>query len=664
MKKLERRDIIKIAGGAIAGTAAGTLFSGAPFLSLQWLVEWTQDQYVPAAGEEKYLEGKCILCPNRCPVSVRMIGSRAVKIEAVGTGCFRVQNAIHLYYHPERIKYPLKRADKKGKNVFSPATWEEAIKDISSKIKALKDGGKGGAIAAIGGRDFTLSGEILKRMLKSVGSPHYYTEPGFDSISGAAAGILHNTRGSFKYDLENADYILSFGARLAEGWGDPAVMHRSLSALKARGAKYVHIDTLCTRSASYADRWIPVKPGTETILALGIIKQLIAAGKTSPGANFAQWVQVLINEYTPERITEITGVTAETIKQLAQDLMSARSPVAVAGKGGRSVSSSTVEFAAVQALNSITGSIGRKGGVMFAEYPGLGEPALDAAALEVYRKTTPRTGLDDFIKNGEVPELLFINESDPVFKSVYGKALADKMRKTPMVVAFMPLLNDTAAYADYVLPTICGLEDGNMGQRFKSMHPVDILLSIAKRVDGIKNSFPWKDHRDLLAIRLNPQPRAGGNIVYPVDHLRNYLAVFSKKIQDQSHPLALIPFEIPQVGDGDGLALPYVLKCLDGTTLTGKKLWVMMNPETAKKNGVSEGSRITIISKRGKIGSVKVHLTNTVAPDTVAIPLGFGHVSYTRYAEGKGVNPMTIMSDEIDPVSGAADWWFTRVKIS
>ncbi|MCK4816088.1 molybdopterin oxidoreductase, partial [bacterium] len=87
-------------------------------------------------------------------------------------------------------------------------------------------------------------------------------------------------------------------------------------------------------------------------------------------------------------------------------------------------------------------------------------------------------------------------------------------------------------------------------------------------------------------------------------------------------------------------------------------------PETAEKHGVSEGSSIDILSKRGEIGAVKVHLTKTIAPDTVAIPLGFGHTSYTRYATGKGVNPKEIMSDNIDPISGTADWWFTRIKIS
>ncbi|HQL81580.1 MAG TPA: molybdopterin dinucleotide binding domain-containing protein, partial [Spirochaetota bacterium] len=86
--------------------------------------------------------------------------------------------------------------------------------------------------------------------------------------------------------------------------------------------------------------------------------------------------------------------------------------------------------------------------------------------------------------------------------------------------------------------------------------------------------------------------------------------------------------------------------------------------KTADGQGVSEGERIDIESSRGEIGSVRAHLTDTVAPGTIAIPLGFGHKAYTRYAREKGVNPKEIMTNDIDPLTGAANWWLTRVKIS
>ncbi|HNU92875.1 MAG TPA: molybdopterin-dependent oxidoreductase [Spirochaetota bacterium] len=655
MEKLERREVILMAGGAVAGAAVGTVFSGAPFLGLQWLVEWTQDQHVPAPGEESYLQGKCLLCPSACPISVRMIGNRAVKVETANNGCYRPQLAIQMLYHPERLKSPLKRAGKKGSGKFAPVSWEEAIKDIAAKIDELRSGGKAAEIAAINGAGAFASAEVLKRLVKSAGSPNVYSEPCYSSLSAAASGLTQGQSASIYYDFVNADFILSFGARLVEGWGgDPGRMNRAFVDWKRRGARYVQIDTVCTRSASAADRWVPLNAGTETVLALGIANQLIAMGRRSAGANFAQWSQIVINDYTPERVAEITGVGVDAIKEIAAEFARARNPIAVAGRGASAVSSSSVEFAAIQALNSMVGSLGRRGGVMLADYSGLGDVALNAQAAK---------GLDDFIKNGSAG-LLFINDANPVHRSVYGKTLADKMKKDGMVVALMPLLNDSAAYADYVLPTISSIEGEPIEARFKSMHPVDALLSIAGAVKGLENALPWKSFKDVYPLIGRLNLRGAGNFAFPVGLLKDYLAGFAKKIGDKKYPLALVPVEAPMVGDGDGMALPYVLKGLDGLTLTGSKLWVMMNPDTAKQEGVSEGSRIDIESSRGEIGSVKVHITKTVAPGAVAIPLGFGHEFYTKYAGDKGVNAKEIMSDDIDPISGAADWWFTRVKIS
>ena len=657
-----------MATGAVVGTGVGTLLSGAPFLGLQWLVEWTQDQFRPAAGGERYISGICRACPARCPVSLRMIGERVVKVET--GGCPEVQLALQMLYHPQRITQPLKRTGKKGKAKFEPVSWEEAVKDIAARVDSLRGANKAHTIAAISSSNENLSGQLLERLLKAAGSAHFYAEASLATLSAAAVKLTQNNNGSLHYDFENSDFILSFGARLVEGWGESGRMQKAFAGWKARGARYVQVDTLCTRSAAVADQWIPIKAGSETVCALGVAYHLIKMGRNAGGNNFAQWSQIVLNDFTPERVEKLTGVGAETLSKLAREFAAAKAPVAVAGRGGEGVSSSTAEIAAVQALNSLVGSLGRRGGVFLASQRNLGEPERDAVSAESFKRSKKAKGLDEFIKGGEPVELLFVNEANPVHRSVYGGRLAEKMEKMPMVVAFMPLVNDTAAYADYVLPTVTVLEsisqngDEAVAPKYKSLHTVDALLKIAKGIKGIQNSFPWKDYKEMLPLAGKAEIRAAANFSFPVELFKNYLADFSKKIPAKDMPLALIPYENPLVGDGDRLALPYALKGLDGETLTGKKLWVLMNPETADREGVSEGSSIDIESKRGEIGSVKVHLSMTVAPDVIAVPLGFGHRRYTDYASGKGVNPKQIMSDDIDPVSGVSDWWLTRVKIS
>ncbi|MBN2079898.1 MAG: molybdopterin-dependent oxidoreductase [Spirochaetes bacterium] len=656
MKKIERKDFLKIGGGVIAGGLTGYVFSGAPFLGLQWLVEWTQDQHRPAGGPEEYLKTVCEACRQKCEMSIRMIGDRAVKIETSNSGCPFSQNGLQLLYHPERIDAPLKRTGKKGTvkaSAFEKVTWEEALGDIAARMQKLISEKKGARIAAVSKQD-NLAAALLERMIGASGSKNAFYEPSLDAVTRGALG------GYLEYDFNNCDYILSFGARILEGWGTPCSINKSFVEWKKKGVKLVQADAICTRTASMADRWLPIKPGTELYLALGIANYLKRRGR---GAGGAEW-SAMVNDYTVEKTASLTGLSAKQIEEVAEAFARARNPVAVAGRGGKGVSSSGAEIMAVYALNVMAGSRA----VTLKKSQGLGAPALSADAAESMKNAKTFAGLDDFIKNGEF-DMLFVNEADPVYKSVYGSLLEEKMQKA-FVVAVTPLLNDTALNADYVFPSLSFLEaDNSAGSAplkpyMKSVHAGDCFINLAKRVDAIKGNFPWQGYVDLLKTRGAALP--GGNVTYNAGALREALDRLGKGVKAAGeYPLSMLPIELPYVGDGDGLAYPYVLKIIDPKTFSSDgRLWVRMNRATASKLGVSEGEKICIESSRGEIGSVRVNLTDTVAPDVIAVPLGFGHRAYTRYACGKGVNPKTIMANDIDSLTGAADWWLTRVKLS
>ncbi|MDY6932860.1 MAG: molybdopterin-dependent oxidoreductase [Spirochaetota bacterium] len=660
MEKIDRKDFLSMAGGVFAGGAVGTLCSGAPFLSLQWVVEWTQDQYASAKGREVLVKSRCIDCGS--DITIRMIGDRAVKVETSNAGCAMGQIALQELYHPERIKQPMKRIGNKGSGKFIPVSWDTAIKDISSRITDLINTNKTDSIVAITGGKRNASNLLVERLVSSTGSSKVFFEPSLNTISNAAVKITQRLDGCLDYDFENADYIISFGARILEGWGDTARIHKAFANWKRRRVKFVHIDTLCTRTASIADNWIPIRPGTEGVLALGIAHHLIKMGKRSSGSYFSSWSQIVINQYTPDRVSKITGISEDEIEKLAKEFASARRPLAVAGKGGVEVSSSIAEVIAVQSLNNLVNNFNKRGGVSVRLNNTLGRYATSSNKAK---------GLDDFIKNVDDIGILIINEANPVHRSVYGKLFSQKMKNIPMVVSMTPLVNDTAHYSDYILPTISSIEMATsrsnepVAPRYESLHAGDIILKIAREIKSIKHLFPVDSYKDIIKLSEKVEIREATNYAFPIKLFKNYYTKITEMVEGESeYPLTLIPYEIRLVGDGSGLAFPYVLKSIDGKTLSGKRLWVEMNPITAKKHGVSEGSSIDIISSRGEIEGLKVHLTKTVAPEVVAIPLGFGHDDYTKYAEHKGINPKRIMSDDIDPISGIADWWHTRIKIS
>ncbi len=665
MKKIDRRDFLKVAGGAVVGGGAGFVLSGAPFDAFQWVVEWTQDQVVPSPGEERFITGICHACPNKCAIRVRMIDDRAVKIETENKGCSMGQALVQWFYHPERVKYPLKRVGKKGSGKFAPVKWDEAIQDITTSFNKLRKEGKADSLAAITNPHTMRSTLLLERLLRAAGSPHLYTESCMCNLSRAAVKHLYNLDGALCYDLENADYILSFSARLLEGWGQPYSMHKAFLNWKKTDAKLVQVDTLCSRTASLANEWIPLKPGTELTLALGIAYHLLRKGKTSRGTGFADWSQMVFNYYTPDNVSKITGVPIETISRIAGEFAEAKRPLAVAGRGGTGISSSAAEIIAIQTLNDLVESTGKTGGVSIKLFSTLGDPPADDIARASLEKATRSKGLDDFIASEIDPGILIINEANPVHRSTHGKKLVEKMQRTPLVISLSTLINDTAHYSDYILPTLTALE--RIGEsapvtRSQSLCAGEIILKIARGIEGVADAFPWSSRAEIDFPEeelITPRTRA-----YSADIFKEHLKQISAQQEQKEYPLALIPFEVPAIGDGVGLAFPYVLKSIDGKIFSYDKLWVHMHPETAEKDGLSEGSKIDLISKRGEIGSVRVHLTKLVAPGVVAVPLGFGHTSYTKYGSDKGVNPKEIMTADIDPISGTADWWLTRIQIS
>ncbi len=644
MKKIDRKDFLKIGGGAVAGGLAGYTLSGAPFLGFQWLVEWTQDQYVPAPGIEKYVKAVSDSCTSGCEVSVRMIGDRAVKIQSTEGVCPSCLNALQLLNHPERVTVPMKRSGNKGSGKFQPVSWEEALKDISSKMNAAINDGKANTIAAVNKND-SLNGQLMEKFIRTAGSSNIYYESSLKTITSKALG------GYVKYDFANADYILSFGSKLIEGWGDAVAMRKEFLNWKKKNVKIVQADSVCTRSGSIATEFVGIKPGTEAVLAFGMANYLITGKRmTSSGEEFAKWSQIIINKYPLSKVAQLTGISEDRIKKIADEFAASKNPVAVAGKGGYGVTASSAEIIAVYCLNTLVKS--------------------RAAALVKNSSVSydaEFAGLDKFIKDGSF-SILLLNDSNPVYKSVLGDDMKKKMEKA-FVVAIAPLINDSAAFADYILPPLSYLEAETPGNKpaVKSVKETkdakEIIITLAGMIDKTKNALP-KNAADAYKI-IGRETASSARFSFNVDKIKADIEAYEKKLgPNAEYPVSLVPYEVPLVGDGDGLAFPYVLKSIDASVMNVGKFYVLMNKETGKKYGFSEGSSIKISSARGKLGKAYVHLSDVVAPETVAIPLGFGHESYTKYGNEKGLNPKKIMTADVDPLTGAADWWSTRVKIS
>ena len=672
MKKISRKDFLKITGGAAAGALTGIIMSGTPARIFNKLTELSQNGFDIPAGEQRFLNTVCLSCPEQCQISLRAIGDRLVKIESSNFFCPFGQASLQQHYHPERVLHPLKRLGEKGSGNYEAVSWEDAVLDIAEKINQLIAIEKTEALAAITcGTNINSSSMlsplryadikdetpfILAKFLETLGSPHCYTETSIEELELASlGGILH-------YDLKKADTIFSFGAAIFDGWKNPAAANLLLKEKKPE-QKIVFIGTNCNRTASLADEWIPVKPGTEAVFAIGMAKYLFNKKRLSPIAvNPREWISIA-ESFDDSTIANITGVAFEKISEIAEQFYAAKNPAAIAGSGARSLCSSSAELMAVYALNTMvrTNSVS----LLSQAKPNY---QFSNNKKNVANKTEKYAGLDTFIHEGSF-DILFINDTNPVYDSVIGNELVAKMQKS-FVVSLSSMMDESSIYADYILPTTSPLEKLHSEPFTKALPVVDdsIIYSIKQEGD-VKNGediILMIAEKILLPLRFNrtfSAPTPSRNFAFNTTRVLEKLNSL-KSTGNTEYPLVFMPLDLHIANNNHALALPYISKSLDKHVIDNNKLKLHINKLTAEKYSLSEGESVDLKSQRGKTGPFVVHITDTIAPDVVAAPFGFGHSKGSVFAKNKGVKINDIMNTNIDPITGAANLCITQVKLA
>ncbi|HWW86350.1 MAG TPA: molybdopterin dinucleotide binding domain-containing protein, partial [Vicinamibacterales bacterium] len=128
-------------------------------------------------------------------------------------------------------------------------------------------------------------------------------------------------------------------------------------------------------------------------------------------------------------------------------------------------------------------------------------------------------------------------------------------------------------------------------------------------------------------------------------------------------PYHLLPYASPAFYDGSAAHLPWLQEMPDPLTSAMWSSWVEINPRTAEKLNVQTGDVVEVVSSRGAL-RVPAVLSPGIAPDVIAIPVGQGHTSFTRYAAGRGVNVIGILAPMIEAETGALAWAATRVRVA
>jgi anaerobic selenocysteine-containing dehydrogenase len=129
------------------------------------------------------------------------------------------------------------------------------------------------------------------------------------------------------------------------------------------------------------------------------------------------------------------------------------------------------------------------------------------------------------------------------------------------------------------------------------------------------------------------------------------------------YPFHFLPYPSNQFLDGSLAHLPWLQEMPDPMTAAMWSSWVEINPATAARLGINQGDVVEVASAHGTLRTAAV-ISPGIAPDALAMPVGQGHKSFTRYASGRGENPVELLAPIVEEHTGALAWAATRVKIT
>ncbi len=272
----------------------------------------------------------CQFCAALCGVMVHVKDGKVVRIEgnknhplSGGFICERPRFARKWLYHPDQLMYPIKRVGERGEGRWRRISWDDAMSEIGEKLIQLKQ--KYGP-ETLGFFEGTYRGNDYwprGRFATLFGNPHNIFAPGIIcgindmGINMAVAGDVT----TWAVDASNARCVVFWGGNPAQS--DPKLWTALTKTRKGKGIKVIAVDPRQTKTTTIADIWLRPRPGTDTALALGWLNVII--NEELYDKQFVDnWtigfdrLKDRVNEYPPEKVAEITGVSAEQIKEAAR----------------------------------------------------------------------------------------------------------------------------------------------------------------------------------------------------------------------------------------------------------------------------------------------------------------------------------------------------------
>lgn len=424
-------------------------------------------------------------CPDACGVLITIDGGRATKIEGDpahpvtrGFLCAKVAKYLERVYSPDRVLYPMRRKASAPKGprgtgtqpgeIFERITWDEALDEIAGRLRqvvtqygpeAVLPYSYGGTLGALNGASmdrrffYRLGASQLERTICSSAG-----EEGLKSVIGVKLGTEPE-------QFAHSRYIIAWGSNIH---GNNVHLWPFIEEARHKGAKLIVIDPYKTRTAKLADWYLPINPGTDAALALGMMNVIIKEGLYDADyvsrytVGFDQ-LKARVQEYPLDKVAHWTGISAADIHRLATEYATQRPSVIRVNYGIQRSEHGGMAMRAVTMLPCLTGSWKEVGGGL--QLSTSGAFGLNKAALEMPELMLKALGrparivnmvqLGSALNSLDAPPIraLVVYNSNPAAVCPdHNEVVRGLKRPDLFTVVHEQFFTDTTDYADIVLP--------------------------------------------------------------------------------------------------------------------------------------------------------------------------------------------------------------------
>ncbi|AKL20036.1 MULTISPECIES: molybdopterin-dependent oxidoreductase [Citrobacter] len=412
-----------------------------------------------------------------------------------GTPCVKGLSYPRRVYSPDRIKYPMVQ-DVRGSGNWRRISWDEAMQRIATKMLEIKkkDGSMLGLAMTKYSGKFGVLNYAVEGMMSSLGyTTRFAGTPCWPAGIDAQNYDMGDMWCNDPEDFVKAKYIIIWGANPA--WCSMHTMKYIYQA-REKGAKVVVIDPLLTQTAAKADLYLRVRPGSDGALALGMARHLVDKGLVDQdfvnnySHGYPEFEAYLRNSVTVEWASEICGLSADVIRQLAEEFTAVNPATVWIGYGMQRHVNGGANVRAIDAFVAMTGNIGIEGGGAryghlhtwgfnynaMLQKPPVGSIGMPGAAGttsefgsagEVAQYSDRSLNINQTAKGilqaNEPPvRMLWVACKNPFAQDFDRSKMEKAFEKLEMVVCADQFFNETVQHADIVLPVTTAFEEWNV----------------------------------------------------------------------------------------------------------------------------------------------------------------------------------------------------------